>query len=133
MLVTDARKRYDELYGEEVELNKKFNEFVWNYQLAYQGPNTLKGQIDANVKDANKTGKNVISRLINYKFIGVVLCVIEYSDFLDKEMRRPGCECLPLGKRFQDHVKYFTKPKYVLSSTLMIIIFSYDYNIVDTR
>ena len=108
-----------------MELNKKFNEFVWNYQLAYQGPNTLKGQIDTNVKDANKTGKNVISRLINYKFIGVVLCVIEYSDFLDKEMRRPGCECLPLGKRFQDHVKYFTKPKYVLSSTLMIILFDH--------
>ena len=44
----------------------------------------------------------------------VVLCVIEYSDFLDKEMRRPGFECLPLGRRFQDHVKCFTKAKYVL-------------------
>ena len=61
ILVTDARKRYSERYGEDVELNKKFNEFVWNYQLAYQGPNTLKGQIDANVKKANKTGKIVTS------------------------------------------------------------------------
>ena len=28
--------------------------FVANYQLAYQGPNTLKGQIDANLKKTSK-------------------------------------------------------------------------------
>jgi hypothetical protein len=42
-----------------VKLNKEFNAFVANYQLAYQGPNTLKGQIDANVKNARKTSKIV--------------------------------------------------------------------------
>ena len=48
-----------------MKLNEEFNVFVGNYQLAYQGPNTLKGQIDTNVKNANKTGKTVTSRLID--------------------------------------------------------------------
>lgn len=38
-------------------MNKAFNKFVAKYQCAYQGPNTLKGQIDANVKKAAKTSK----------------------------------------------------------------------------
>ena len=31
--------------------------FVANFQLAYQGPNTLKGQIDTSVKNASKTSE----------------------------------------------------------------------------
>ena len=48
-----------------MKLNEEFNAFVANYQHAYQGPNTLKGQIDANVKNASKTGKIVTGRLID--------------------------------------------------------------------
>jgi hypothetical protein len=50
-----------------------------------------------------------------------MLYVVEYSVFLDSEMRRSGCESLPLGRRFQDHLKYFTKAKYVLPGMLIII------------
>ena len=57
ILITAARQRYNDYYGEEMTLNKEFNVFVAKCQLAYQGPNTLKGQIDANVKNASKTGE----------------------------------------------------------------------------
>ena len=57
ILVTAARQKYNEDYGEEKKLNEEFNVFVANYQLAYQGPNTLKGQIDASVKNASKTSE----------------------------------------------------------------------------
>ncbi len=53
-LVTKARRNYEKYYQEEKELNKKFTLFVANYQLAYQGPNTLKEQINAGVKNASK-------------------------------------------------------------------------------
>ena len=53
-LVTDAREKYEATYREEKKLNENFNTFVTNYQLAYQGPNTLKEQIDASVKSASK-------------------------------------------------------------------------------
>ena len=51
-------------------------------------------------------------RLIINNIIVLFVIVIEfigYSDFIDKEMRQPGCEALPLGVTFQNHVKLFTK------------------------
>ena len=47
---TEARREYCRYYRDEIELNKHFNTFVLNYQLAYQGPNTLKAQIGAGLK-----------------------------------------------------------------------------------
>ena len=91
-------------------MNKAFNKFVAKYQCAYQGPNTLKGQIDANVKKAAKTSKEDFDFKLMIIIIITWLCVTEYcnSDVLDGEMGRPGCECLPLGRSFQEHVKRFT-------------------------
>ena len=43
-----------------MKLNEDFNVFVANFQLAYQGPNTLKGQIDASVKNASKTSEQAM-------------------------------------------------------------------------
>ena len=59
-LTTVARQTYEKDYKEEIELNEEFNLFVTNYQLAHQGPNTLKGQIDARVKNASKTRKFIV-------------------------------------------------------------------------
>lgn len=56
-VVTAARKEYKHYYEIEEELNRVFDSFVHYYQLAYQGPNTLKGQIDARVKNASKRSK----------------------------------------------------------------------------
>ena len=69
-LVTKARKKYEKYYQEEKKLNKKFALFVTNYQLAYQGPNTLKEQIDAGVKNANKRCELLIVMSAIIKIMG---------------------------------------------------------------
>ena len=63
-LVTDAREKYEATYREEKKLNENFNTFVTNYQLAYQGPNTLKEQIDASVKNASKRCECMFPKLM---------------------------------------------------------------------
>lgn len=55
VVLTNARKEYNEYYIEEVELNECFNSFVYNYRLAYQGPNTAKAQIGAKLKKSHET------------------------------------------------------------------------------
>ena len=119
VLKSVAQQNTDKYYREEKEINEQFNAFVTNYQIAYEGPNTLKGQIDARVKNANKRRKltQVLSSLLSAsQFIREsAMCVIKnahflgYSDFLDENMRRPGPEYLPLGRTFQNHIKCFTR------------------------
>ena len=40
-----ARESYMAEYEEELRLNKEFDKFVANFQLAYEGPNTARDQI----------------------------------------------------------------------------------------
>lgn len=40
-----AQEKYQADYSEEIELNDQFNNFVANFRLAYQGPNTAHAQI----------------------------------------------------------------------------------------
>ena len=42
-----AQERYEAEYSEELRLNTEFNQFVANFRLAYQGPNTARAQIGA--------------------------------------------------------------------------------------
>lgn len=42
---TVTRQLYNDTYAAEVELNKTFNDFVTNFQVAYQGPNTAVAQV----------------------------------------------------------------------------------------
>lgn len=44
-IVTQAKEHYRTTYAAEIELNETFNKFVFNYRLAYQGPNTARAQI----------------------------------------------------------------------------------------
>jgi hypothetical protein len=55
VVLTKPRREYNEYYMEEIELNRCFNRFVHNYQLAYQGPNTAKAQIGAKLKKSQCT------------------------------------------------------------------------------
>lgn len=50
VVVTNARREYNKYYTREIGLNECFNSFVYNYRLAYQGPNTAKAQIGAKLK-----------------------------------------------------------------------------------
>ncbi len=60
-VVTAAREKYTKLYGEEVELNMKFNKFVQNYKAAYEGRNTRKDQIiDGSVSKKDKHRKMIL-------------------------------------------------------------------------
>ena len=43
--ISPAKEQYDSLYRAETHLNDTFHKFVYNYQLAYQGPNTARAQI----------------------------------------------------------------------------------------
>ena len=58
-VVTTARQEYNKCYGDEMKLNEVFNSFVTHYQCAYQGPNTLRGQIDVRVKNSRKQSKHI--------------------------------------------------------------------------
>ena len=44
---TFTKQMYKKTYATEVKLNKKFNYFVTNFKLAYQGPNTALAQVGA--------------------------------------------------------------------------------------
>ena len=56
VVLTKARREYNDYYTGEVELNEYFNNFVHNYTLAYQGPNTAKAQIGVKVKKSQASG-----------------------------------------------------------------------------
>lgn len=71
VLKSVAQHKIDEYYREEYKINEQFNVFVTNYQIAYEGPNTLKGQIDIRVKNANKRCKfmyclEIITESLNF-------------------------------------------------------------------
>ena len=42
---TLTKKLYKDTYAQEIELNETFNVFVNNFKVAYQGPNTARGQL----------------------------------------------------------------------------------------
>ena len=69
MLATVARRNYEKDYKDEIELNEKFHLFVTNYQRAHQGPNTLKGQVDARVKNASKMSKQVYTVSVECTYV----------------------------------------------------------------
>ena len=60
VVLTKARREYNDYYTGEVELNEYFNNFVHNYTLAYQGPNTAKAQIGVKVKKSQASGMKPI-------------------------------------------------------------------------
>ena len=62
VIKTDARLRYETYYGKETILNEHFHKFVFNYQLAYQGPNTARAQIGSRLKK-----KSYEKRMLNHK------------------------------------------------------------------
>ena len=57
-IVTAARDKYNKLYEGELDLNKKFNQYVLNYKAAYEGRNTRKNQIiDGSVSKKDRLRK----------------------------------------------------------------------------
>lgn len=107
-VATQAREDYNQYYEDEIKLNKEFGQFVQNYKAAYEGRNSRKEQVIAgssNKKQLTEAGTNytIIQSDIVYEWI----FFLEYSEFLDDLMMKPGPRYLPLGKFFQLHVAKF--------------------------
>lgn len=107
VVITEARREYEEYYRDEITLNKDFHKFVHNYQLAYQGPNTARAQIGTTLKRSCQTGSYVHVCHTEMASSVIIFLSIEYSQFLDDKMMQPGREYLPLGPAFQAHVACF--------------------------
>lgn len=70
---------YKDRYQEEITLNEVFNKFVYNYQLAYQGPNTARAQIGADYNTRMCTNVHSMIVLPSYLFISPSLlpsCIV---------------------------------------------------------
>lgn len=57
-LVSLAREDYNKLYQEEIELNDKFRQFVYNYKSVFEGRNTRRDQIIDSVLSSKVTHGN---------------------------------------------------------------------------
>ncbi len=56
-LISEPRRKYNENYFEEIELNIAFHNFVHNYKAAYEGKNTRKAQANVKTVSANDRKK----------------------------------------------------------------------------
>ncbi len=59
-ITSQAWEEYYQLYKDEIELNKVFNQFVLNYKAAYEGRNTRKEQVIGTISKKHLADKGMM-------------------------------------------------------------------------
>ena len=77
-----------------------------NYELAYWGPNTASYQIGSPYKTRKYIALNFMLR---YSYFTLNIVNTGYSEFEDDFLDEKGDEWLPLGRSFQNHVKFYVR------------------------
>ena len=74
---TPTKKKYNDTYATETELNEMFNTFVTNFKRAYQGPNNAFAQIGSKDNPKSCYSEDIEPLPLGQSFQKHVACFIK--------------------------------------------------------